>query len=251
MTILVIEDEKPAADRLIAGLRKAVPEGAIAGPLRSVREIQNWLAQSPSPDLIIADIQLSDGLSITALKGLTVACPVIFLTAFEEYWMEALEANGIDYLLKPFKQARLEAAIAKVRKLEQHFGEHLNAFMKEVSEGTTRRALRIVVRKGADYVSIPQDEMAYAFSEHKMTFLVDVKGQRYLVDKTLGDLEAQLARGDFFRLNRQFIARINAVAKFRSLEKGKIRVELVPPTKGEVIVSQEHGAEFRRWMGKE
>ena len=73
------------------------------------------------PDLLFMDIELSDGLSFKIFETIPVNSPVIFCTAFDEYWQEAFEHNSIDYLLKPVKQEKLEAALNKYDKLKQHF----------------------------------------------------------------------------------------------------------------------------------
>ena len=107
---------------------------------------------------------------------------------------------------------------------------------------------RIVARRGAEFVAVPAAEAAYFHSDDKLTFLVSREGQRLLVDAPLADLEASLDPHEFFRLNRQFLARAEAIASFRPIGKGKLLVELVPRLRGEIIVSQEKAASFRRWL---
>ncbi len=248
MTILIIEDERPAADKLMAALKKLVPSATLEGPLRSVKETVNWLSRHASPNIIIADIQLADGLSLDALRTVQPSCPIIFATAFDAYWMEALRANGIDYLLKPLKEEQLAGALQKVARLREHFGNRLGDLLRDIDVPGVRRQ-RIVVRKAADFVAVPHEEIAYLFTEHKVVFLVDTKGQRYLADGTLGEIESTLDPKDFFRVNRQIVVRVTAVVKYRPLEKGKLRVELMPPTSTEVVVSQENATEFKKWMG--
>ena len=248
MTILIIEDERPAADKLMAALKRLAPSATLEGPLRSVKETVEWLSHHTSPDLIIADIQLADGLSLDALRTVQPSCPIIFATAFDAYWMEALRANGIDYLLKPLKEDQLSGALQKVARLREHFGNRLAELLRDIAVPGARRQ-RIVVRKAADFVAVPHEEIAYLFTEHKVVFLVDAKGQRYLADGTLGEIESKLDPRTFFRANRQFLVRITAVAKYRPLEKGKLRVELTPLTSTEVVVSQENAADFKKWLG--
>ena len=75
-----------------------------------------WLQENEHPDLIFMDIQLADGISFEIFNQIPVKCPVIFTTAFDQYAIQALKVNSIDYLLKPVKNDELEPAIAKIRK---------------------------------------------------------------------------------------------------------------------------------------
>ena len=107
---------------------------------------------------------------------------------------------------------------------------------------------RIVARRGAEFVAIAAVEAAYFHSDDKLTFLVSSDGQRLLVDMPLAELEASLDPQEFFRLNRQFLARAGSIVSFRPIGKGKLLVELNPRVRGEIIVSQEKAAAFRRWL---
>src|SRR6478672_4029167 len=97
---------------------------------------------------------------------------------------------------------------------------------------------RIVARRGGEFVAISAADAAYFHSDDKLTFLVADDGQRFLVDTPLAELESSLDPLQFFRLNRQFLARAASIASFRPIGKGKLLVELNPPTRGEIIVSQ-------------
>jgi len=107
---------------------------------------------------------------------------------------------------------------------------------------------RIVARRGGEFVAVAAAEAAYFYSDDKLTFVVARDGQRYLVDSPLSELEATLDPHDFFRLNRQVLARAASIASFRPIGKGKLLVELSPRARGEIIVSQEKAASFRHWL---
>jgi len=250
MTILIMEDETPAAEKLATGIKRFDERATLVGPLRSVKESVSWFANNPMPDIVIADIQLTDGLSFEVFKKISVTCPVIFATAYDEYLLQALEHNSIDYLLKPFKQEKLEGALKKYLRLKQHFTANVAQFSRTYYSESGARKDRIVVKKGIDFLSIKASDIAYFYTEHKIVFLVDNDGSRYIVDKPLAELEAELDAAKFFRVNRKFLVHINAIARFKSYEKGKILVELKPPTREEVSVSQENAASFKEWMGK-
>jgi DNA-binding LytR/AlgR family response regulator len=250
MNILIIEDEEPASERIIQMIHKFDPSISVLTTLRSVKESLEWMAQHSAPELIIVDIQLNDGLSLEIFNQHPVASPLIFTTAFDEYLMKAFEFNSIDYLLKPIQKEKLFSALNKYLKLKQHFTGNLISLFEQLQSGKEQSTNRIVVKKGTDFISLKTDEIAYFYTEHKIVFLIDKSGKRYIIDKPLSDLENELKMMEFFRVNRKYLVHINAVAKFKQYEKGKILIDLSPSIHEEVVVSQENATLFKRWIGK-
>lgn len=250
MRIAIVEDELPARQQLISLLRKIRNDVQVVNVSDSIREAVAFLETRPAIDLIFMDIQLNDGLSFEIFKRVTVHCPVIFTTAYDEYMLRAFHENGIDYLLKPLKKTDLENAFEKLRRLKDHFSSDMSDLLALVRGGRVERKHRFVAKKGVSFKSVPVSEVCYFFSEHKVTFLVTADGEKLIVDKPLAELEADLDTESFFRINRKYIAAISAVESYRSFEKGKLMVKLVPEPKEEVIVSQEKAAHFRNWMDR-
>src|SRR5690554_5574635 len=111
MNIVIIEDEKPSA-RLLK--RKTEQLGcSVITVLTSVEESIAWFSTNMSPDLILADIQLADGLSFEIFEQINIQSAVIFTTAYDEYALRAFKLNSIDYLLKPIDETELKTAIEK------------------------------------------------------------------------------------------------------------------------------------------
>jgi DNA-binding LytR/AlgR family response regulator len=261
--VLILEDEAPALERIRSLLVEAAPEATIAGTADSVRAAAEWLADNPPPDLILADIQLSDGLSLDLFRAQSPPCPVVFTTAHDRYLLDAFATHGIAYLLKPVKLTDLAAALKKHRDLGRHYVTNFAALVGDVvgnaparaaSSGLVSSALprrRILAQKGLAYQPVAVEDVAYFFSEHKLTFLVTHRAERFLVNDPLAILEAELSPAEFFRLGRNILAHIRAIRRFRSIGKGRIAVELQPPAAEEVQVTQERAAAFRAWAGGE
>lgn len=249
---LLIEDEAPARTRLADLLAQAQPPVAIAGTVDSVRSAAAWLLAHPAPDLIFADIQLGDGLSLELFRASPPPCPVVFTTAYDDYLLEAFNTHGIAYLLKPVKPADLAAALQKYRALGAQFAASLASLAGQllVPAGVAVRRHRILAQRGATFQPVALADVAYFFSENKLTFLVTRTGEKCLVNEPLATLEAELDPREFFRLNRNFLAHASAVKSFASLGKGRLAVSLVPRPAEEVVVSQENGAAFRAWAGR-
>lgn len=247
----IIEDEAPALRRLTALLGEAQPACAAVGAADSVATAGRWLRANPAPDLIFADIQLGDGLSLELFRTEQPPCPVIFTTAHDAYLMEAFGSHGIAYLLKPVKAADLAAALRKYEALGRQFAANFAALARTLAGPSPASAprRRIVAQKGPTHVPVALGDIAYFFSTDKLTFLVTRAGEKALVNEPLAALEADLDPAEFFRLNRNILARAAAVKSYQSIGKGRLAVQLLPPAAEEVQVSQERAAAFREWAG--
>jgi DNA-binding LytR/AlgR family response regulator len=250
MEILIVEDEKPAAERLIRMVSRHTQPVSVVARLGSVRDTVQWLTHRGEPDLMLLDIQLSDGSSLDIFRQCTVTCPVVFTTAYDEHILEAFQYNCIDYLLKPIHEEKLHAALGRYRTLRKHFTQEIASLLEDLSTTTHRYRRRITVKTGIEFLSIPTGHIAFFYTEHKLVFLVDRTGKKYLAERSMADLESMLDPSEFFRINRKILAHINAVDRFKSFDKGKLRVELKPHPTMDVVVSQERASSFKEWMDR-
>ena len=117
MNIIIVEDETLAAERLQMLLVQYDPAIKVLACLESIEETVNWLLTKPQPDLLLMDIQLSDGHSFEIFKQAGINKPVIFTTAYDNYAIDAFKHFGIDYILKPVTAEALAAAIKKYETL--------------------------------------------------------------------------------------------------------------------------------------
>lgn len=252
--VLLVEDEPPAAGLLAAGVRAWSPAARVLATLPTVRETVAWLRRNPPPDLALMDVQLADGLSLEVFREVEVGFPVVFTTAYDRYVLEALAENAIDYLLKPIQQERLEQALDKYLRLRAHFvppssAADVQGLLASLRQPQPRHRQRLLVQRGLDFVSLPVADVAYLFTSHDVVFARSRAGEQYLVDQPLAELEPALDPVRFFRLNRQLIAALDAIVRFRRAGKGRLEVSLAPPTREPVVVSQERAAAFREWLG--
>src|SRR4030042_128562 len=119
MNVLIVENEKPAADKIVRLLGDIDKSITILGVIETVEAAINRLQSKPEPDLIFMDIQLDDGLCFEIFETINVDIPVIFTTAYDEYTLKAFKVNSVDYLLKPIDGKALESALIKFKKF--HF----------------------------------------------------------------------------------------------------------------------------------
>ncbi|UOQ52551.1 LytR/AlgR family response regulator transcription factor [Hymenobacter cellulosivorans] len=250
MTVLLLEDEYPAAERLQRLLLQAAPEAQVAAVLDTVAGAVAWLTANPAPELIISDIQLADGLSLDVFDQLVVRSPVIFATAYDAYALRAFKANSIDYLLKPIKLTELRAALDKLRDWQQPAApaRQLESLRDSLPRAERQYKTRFLVRSGEQLLPLPAGAVAWFQSRHEVTTLVATDGRRYVVDYTLEQLESLLDPSHFFRLNRQYLAHLQAVQRLHPHFNGKLKLDLSPAPSEEVMVSKEKAGAFKNWL---
>ena len=267
LTVLLLEDEYPAAERLQRLLAQAAPEARVLAVLDTVSAALTWLAAHPPPDLILSDIHLADGLSLEIWEQAVVPSPVIFTTAYDAYAIRAFRANSVDYLLKPVKLAELQAALSKLRqwpgqesKMKNEESRMVSAASDSILNSPIERLLdalprpgrpyktRFLVRQGEQLLPLPVAEAAWFLSRHETVTLVAADGRRFVLDYTLEQLESLLDPAHFFRLNRQLIAQLSAVRRLHPHFNGKLLVDLHPAPSEEVLVSREKASAVKAWL---
>lgn len=250
MKIFIIEDEAPALENLKMCLYEIGNNIEIAGTAASIAQSLNWLRNNAMPDLILMDIQLSDGISFHIFKEGNIQCPVIFITAYDKYMIDAFEYNCIDYVLKPVDTNRLAQALHKYKNLQYHFINNYASIVDYLQTNKKNRS-RIIVKKGTEFLSLKLNDVVYFFTEHKLVFAVDKDNRKFLCEtNSLADIEEMLDEKTFFRANRKYVVNANYISKFRSIDKSKISVEILLPLNEEMIVSQENAAAFKKWMSE-
>jgi DNA-binding LytR/AlgR family response regulator len=245
---IIIEDERPAMENLISALSSIADDVQVTARLSSVRESIEYLSQQPAVDLIFSDVQLGDGLSFEIFNQTGIRIPVIFITGYDEFMLNAFEYNGIDYLLKPVDKESLQKALNKYRMLEKHFTDH-HSISKLLQYIGNHKRKRMIVKKGMENISLRLEDIVLFYTENKIVYVIDRWGKKFLADKNLAELEEELDDTIFFRVNRQYIININFVRGFKSYEKVKLMVDLTLPDLNHcIIVSQEMAPQFKEWM---
>src|SRR5688572_8021861 len=213
MNVLVLEDEPLVAQKIMGHIKKLRPGWMLHGPIPSTRETRTWLQVNPPPGLIIADIQLSDGISIDLLAGLKHNSPVIFITAFDQYAIRAFKINSIDYILKPVDVNELEAAFEKFERQDQFQISNLQALFDYLNKNKNNCAYKenFLITYGQSSQLISQNEIAY-FLKEDLVFLVQSNLKRYVTDfRSLDEIEELVDPEVYFRTNRQFLVQRESI----------------------------------------
>ncbi len=252
MRLVLLEDEQPALRHLKRMIGEVAPHATVVAHFDEVESAIGWFQSNADYDLIISDIQLSDGLSLAIFRQVKMTKPIIFTTAFDQYAIEAFKVNGIDYLLKPVKAEELSKAIEKYKTLFNHNNQpplDVEKLIKQIAGQEKVYRTRLLVHFRDELKSIPVESIAFIHSENKVSHLFSKSGEMFILDQNMEELEAQLNPQIFFRANRQFIISFSSIKSNHQHFNGKIKVLLTLPTKDEVLVSRERAPEFKAWLG--
>jgi two-component system response regulator LytT len=248
MKILIIEDEQAAVRRLQKLLSEMDASNEVIGALSTIEATVQWLNENAAPDLILMDIHLADGSSFEIFEKAEVMSPVIFATAFDEYALKAFKVNAIDYLLKPIKAVELEQALQKVAKKPKKVDSGDNLLQKLTEAGFIKKHRRVLVRMGQSIKLVDLDQVSFFYSKDKISFAVMPGNKRFPLDQSLDQIEHDLDASRFFRINRQFIVRMDAIDEMIAYSKSRVKLKLNPPSEEEAIVSKERSPDFKKWL---
>lgn len=247
MKVIILEDESRAVNHLKRLIGRVAPHMEITGTFETVRDALSYLEKDPEVELIFSDVQLADGTSFEIFSKVPVACPIIFTTAYDTYAIEAFNANGIDYLLKPIEEDRLKTAIGKARKFASNLAlERLLDQSSEQAKG--RYKSRFMVKVGEKIRTIMVDEILLFYSFERSTYLHTHTHRNYIVDYSLEELEQMLEPGKFFKISRKHIVSIEACAQIYAWSNNRLKINIEGLGDQNVVVARERVRDFKAWL---
>jgi DNA-binding LytR/AlgR family response regulator len=250
MKIIIIEDELKAAKSLTALIGKLRPAAAIVAHLQSIERAVDYFGSHEEPDLIFMDVQLSDGLCFEIFKTVKLHCPIVFCTAYGEYAMDAIKANGIDYLLKPFSKEDLEDAFVKVENFKNFFQQNsqpdLDGLLKKIGLDEGKKSF--LVFKDNKYTTIQTDQIAFFYISYDSTTIKTFDEQSYFISQSLDQVQGLVSSKQFFRLNRQYLINFSAVKEVEHYFARKLLVKLVIPSPEKLLIGKEKTTSFLSWL---
>ncbi|MET4141237.1 LytTR family DNA-binding domain-containing protein [Pedobacter sp. UYP1] len=247
--ILILEDEKPNSDRIQRLMLKIRPDIEILDVLPSVKKTVDWFSKNQSPDLMLMDIQLADGVSFDVFSLADVKCPVIFTTAYDEYAVKAFKYNSIDYLLKPVEKDELEAAIIKFE-TSIHRSYQQSPLIEELLSQMRPKEYRtrFFLPYRDSYRKINMEDIAFFYSHMNICQANLFSGEQIVVPQTLETLEQELEPKNFFRVNRQYIVHVNSIEKVHNFFNGKLKLKIKNQQEEDIIVSRTKAPLFKTWL---
>ncbi|MFS4470237.1 LytR/AlgR family response regulator transcription factor [Chryseobacterium sp. T20] len=250
--IVIIEDEIPARNKLKRFISELETPIEIVAEIDTVEQAIAFLKNS-SVDLIFSDIELLDGNAFEIYDQVNISCPVIFTTAYDQFWMNAFESNGIEYLLKPFSQNRFQKAWDKFLLLGKTHSEPQNVLAKlqeMLGNNHTQKNYkkRFTVSSHQGLYFINTEEISFFGAEEGVVFAFDKAGKKHLLNEsTLKEIEIQLNSSDFFRINRSELVQKNHIERIERYNKNTLSVQ-IKGQKDHLITSQSNTSAFRKWI---
>lgn len=250
MQVLIIEDERPASQKLQRMLNELDESIKIAGPLESVEDSINWFLVNQAPDLVFMDIQLEDGLCFEIFENISIKTPVIFTTAYDDYALKAFKVNSVDYLLKPIDMQELRKALGKFKIIHADnidFGR-IEKILERINP---ERKERLLIKTGMHYRSIQITEINCFFTRERSVFINTGGTNDYAVDFSLDKAEKMTDPQRFFRLNRNYIVNFTAIKDIIAYSSSRLKI-IIDGCQGDkdIIVSRERVADFKKWMDR-
>ncbi|HPR31150.1 MAG TPA: LytTR family DNA-binding domain-containing protein [Prolixibacteraceae bacterium] len=251
MNIVIVEDEKYTADLILRLIKKYNSSYHVVGILSSVDDTVQWFFRQPERvDLIFMDIQLTDGTSFEIFEKVSLKIPVIFITAYDEFAINAFRVNCIDYLLKPVNYTDLENAFRKFYEMKEAcLNDDLNFIPKMIGVNGKSYKKRFLIKKGSQYFFISENEIAFFEFEEGVVFACLKSGKRHMLNESLDELNLMLDPIRFFRLNRKIISSAEAIISIQDYFNRRMSVHLQPSNKQE-IVSRERVSDFKQWLNR-
>jgi DNA-binding LytR/AlgR family response regulator len=254
--VVIIEDELPAQRLLKETLQEINFETEVVGCLNSIKSAVEWFKNNSHPDIVLLDIQLSDGLSFEIFKQVNIESSIIFTTAYDEYAIQAFKVNSIDYLLKPVEKDELQAAFEKYHQYNKQFIHEKNSSINFSELASLIKNEKPVYRKrflrqsNESFFHLSIKDIALFYSMQGITFAVTFDKREYPVNFSLEGLKNQLHPEHFFKINRQFIVNIDAIKRVHTYFNGKLKLEIDPSHTEDVIIGKDKSASFKRWMDR-
>jgi len=230
---VVIDDERPARQFLLARLRGLPEVGVVGEAANGADAIQ--LIERERPDIAFLDLQMPeiDGLGVVRMVRRRFLPLVIFVTAYDEYAVKAFDLNAVDYLTKPVSITRLREAVRRAQERLERADLRANAtaqVRKAVGAyerlATPSRIERIPVRAKGEVILVPVAQIASVVADGEILHLNTIRQDRFTIVYRLKDLEARLDPAKFIRLSRSTLANVDQIARVTFLPGGMYTVRL-------------------------
>ena len=231
LRVVLADDERPAR-RFLINLLKTFPEVEVVGEAASGTEAID-LIESLKPDLVLLDLNMPEagGLDVARLVKAGATPSIAFVTAYDEFAVQAFELNAIDYLLKPVERERLATTIDRARtRAEATASERasgLTAASAALDSAARRSYLeRIPVRRRDETMILPVRQIASVVAEGELLHLTTVANERFTISHRLHALESRLDPRRFVRLSRGTLAAVDQIQKVSPMPGGTYQVQM-------------------------
>ncbi|WP_405412821.1 LytR/AlgR family response regulator transcription factor [Maribacter sp. Asnod1-A12] len=253
MKVIIVEDEFAASDNLSYLLTKINTDIEVIEILDTVKASVAYFAKPHDGVLVFMDIHLADGISFEIFDQVEINIPIVFTTAYDQYALKAFKVNSIDYLLKPIDKEELKDALDRFEAQNQQNGideQQMQSLLHLIQTKPTNFKQTFLVGVGDQFIPVKTADIAYFYIDTGVVKAVTVQERSYALDVKLEEVEEALDPTVFYRANRQFILRREAIVTIKLHFNSKLLVEVHPACSERIIVSKAKASDFKNWMGR-
>ena len=246
MKVLIIEDEAINIEIITDHILRYNNKIEIVASLQSKEEVEKWYQTSEQVDLVFSDIELLDGNVFSLLKTSIIRSPIIFTTAYNTFYQDAFDVNGIAYLLKPISYTKFSKAMEKYENL--HNKEVNWKKISETIHGLTNNYKdRIIIKTKTEIKILRTKNTGAILSNSGKCIAIDENGKENEFRYKLIDLIKELNPKEFFQINRGEIVNINFIEKIEPYFGDRLAIS-IKNYKQHLITSASTTSEFRKWI---
>ncbi len=251
MNVLIFEDEKHTATRLIQLLKKYDSEIDVIEVIASVQQGIEWYRNNPFPDLVFQDILLNDGNCFEIFEKVKMNVPIIFTTAYNEFALKSFKLNSIDYIVKPYDFQDIKKALDKFKDFKEMFIVPENELLKNIIQAKTPEVKkRFLVKLGDKYRSVKSEDIAWFMYDEGVTFAFTFENTRFPVNYSIDQLSEVLEPDNFFQINRKYAVNFESIRNIHSYFNSRLKLEIVPKPSEDIVVSRERVKGFKAWLDR-
>ncbi|PRX27749.1 LytTR family two component transcriptional regulator [Orenia metallireducens] len=251
---IIADDEFPARSELeflLEGIDDIQLVGVAEDGIQALE-----LIKEKSPDLVFLDIQMGGktGLEVAKeLMDLELEPIIVFVTAYDEYALDAFTVNAVDYLLKPYEEERLVKLINRIKPLyfkEQAIEEKLTDLIEKIRDkGRISKIEKLAVRTNKGNLKLLEYNDIILLYTHDSKVYVKTYDQEYQIDLSLSELEDRLKQAEFLRVHRSYLINLNKIKEIVPWFKGKYQVLMGDDRQMEVPVSRAKVKDLQKVFG--
>lgn len=246
MKVLIIEDEAINIEIVTDHILRYNSKIEIVASLQSKEELEKWYQTNEQVDLVFSDIELLDGNVFSLLKTNIIKSPIVFTTAYNTFYQDAFDVNGIAYLLKPISYNKFCKAMKKFETLQnkvldwEKISETIHGLNNDYKE-------RIISKTKTEIKILSTKKVGAILSNSGKCMAIDENGKEHEFRYKLSDLKKELNPKDFFQINRGEIVNINFIEKIEPYFGDRLSIS-IKNYKQYLITSASATSEFRKWI---
>ena len=224
MNVILIDDEESSLNVLSILLKKYFPTINIIATAQDIAQGEQYIRQSP-PDILFLDIQMPTGLGFDLLHNLgKVSFPVVFVTAYDQYAIQALKLSAADYLLKPIHKNDLQFAIEKCIKMKDFYAQNTIDYSELLANRTSNQTEKILVLNKYSGESLAYPKIVSIEADSNYVIIHTIEHKKISISKTLKELEELMCDAShyFLRVHKSFIINTHHIKAIQKKEPATI-----------------------------